>query len=189
MTSTIPSVRPFYRSRLFWGGLLGCLLICWSWQDSFRFVRSLHTPDRVEEGTSVAGYFSFYSRVGILGVSYERTDYAQRQNPTLPDQGFTAQSTSLSLSGWKNLREKNRGAFRFPFAFFKKTDREIETSYFYVAHWSLLLVYLVGWRGASSLRNSWLRGRAGRAALPKDNADSDGVVPPATAPEADPGGH
>lgn len=151
------SIRPFYRSRIFWCGLVGCLLICWSWRDSFQFVRALHTPDRVQEGTSIASYFSFHSRVGILGLSHEITDYAQRKNPTVPERGFSLQSTPLSSLGWTNLREKNPGPFRAPFAFIDKTDREIQTSYFYLAHWTLLLVYFCVWGGAYFLRRSRLR--------------------------------
>ena len=168
------SIRPFYRSRIFLCGLVGCLLICWSWRDSFQFVRALHSPDRVEEGSSVASYFTLHSRVGILGLSHESIDYAQRRDPTIPQRGFSLQSTPLSCRGWANLREKNPGAFRAPFAFFDRTDREIQTSYFYVAHWVILLVYagVVFW--AYLLRRSSLRRSLGGVNQPNSNEAEQG---------------
>ena len=169
------SIRPFYRSRIFWCGLVGCLLICWSWRDSFQFVRGFHTPDRVEEGTSVASYFTFHSRVGIIGLSYESIDYAQRRDPTVPQRGFSLQSTPLGSRGWANLREKNPGPFRAPFAFFEKTDREIQTSYFYVAHWTLLLVCFGVFWGAYSLRYATLRRSISGEVVAKNNQAEQGA--------------
>ena len=150
-------IRPWYRSRIFWFGLTGVVVIFWSWADSFRFIRSAHTPDRVKRGTSVVSYLSFYSRVGILGVSYESIDYAQRSFASLPSRGFSAHAMPLSNPGWANLRKKNSSIFQNPIAFFEKVDKEIRTKYFYVAHWSLLLVYSFVWAGFYFLRIHCLR--------------------------------
>jgi hypothetical protein len=148
---------PWYRSLIFWFGAFGVLVILWLWWDSFQFVRSLHTPDRVEPGTSIVSYFSFHSRVGVIGVSHQSIDYSQRSSTKVPDSGFTADSTPLSNPGWTKLREANPSAFPDPLAGFHTTDKEIRTSYFFVAHWFILLVYLGVWSGIFIYRRARLR--------------------------------
>lgn len=152
-----PTIRPWYRSLIFWLGAVGFAVVIWSWWDSFHFIRALHTPDRVEKGSKIVSYYSLHNRVGIIGVTHESIDYAQRRNGTLPDRGFSIQASPLSASGWANLRAKNSNPFQAPIAIYRKTDREIQTSYFYLAHWSFLIVYSIAWRSLYSLRTSKLR--------------------------------
>ena len=152
-----PQIRPWYRSRIFWFGALGFLVISWSWRDSFEYVRSIHTPDRVEPGTSIVGYYSFHTRVGIVGVTHESADYSIRRNSALPNRGFTTDSSQLSGLGWENLRKNNPSPFQLPILTYHETDKEIRTSYFYMAHWFLLLVYCGGCAVLYAFRNSRIR--------------------------------
>ena len=155
MTAT--TIRPWYCSRIVWLGVPGFLFIIWSWVDSFHYIRALHTPDRVDPQTSIVRYTSFHSRVGVLGITNERIDYAQRPGGSLPNRGFSVDSTSINQRGWENLRAKNASPFQAPFATYHRTDKEIETRYFYIGHWFLLVVYTGAWGGLYSWRCSRLR--------------------------------
>ena len=173
MKSNLNHIRPWYCNYLFWLGVVGFIIIMWSWMDSFQYVRSLHTPDRVEGSTSIASYYSFHSRVGILGVTYESIDYSKRKITTVPNRGYSSQSIPLSSDGWADLRSKNTGPFQLPFAFYHKTDVEIETDYFYIAHWFLLLIYCLAWWAICSYQRS----RRRKACLQRREMDSEEIKP------------
>jgi hypothetical protein len=141
MQTDKPHMKPWYRSRIFWLGCLGTLIIIWLWVDSFQYIRSAHTPDRIEQGSSNISYFSFHSRVGISGITHETIDYSQRKNTSIPERGFTHQSIPIDSPGWANLRSKNPSIFQIPIAFYSTTNVEIKTNYFYIAHWCILILY------------------------------------------------
>jgi hypothetical protein len=140
MKTDKPHFRSWYCSRIFWSGCIATFIIIWSWSDSFQHVRSFHTPDRLEQGSSNISYYSFHSRVGMLGITYETIDYSQRKNSSLPSRGFSSQSIPLDSPGWANLRSKNTSFFQLPIAIYSKTDIEIKTDYYYIAHWFLLII-------------------------------------------------
>ena len=121
--------RPFHRWKSFWLGLLVLVFLGWSWVMSVRYFDSFSWGDR-----SIAR--------GVI----------VRQKDSQVELAWTRKSAPANLvpRGWSHLRLKHpelRKSRFFPAAF---SSGHISSEWFgsaAVAHWFLILLFLVPWAG------------------------------------------